>query len=69
MAVAAPAVISFQLTGRIVSQPAPLGVGRAIQMFLLDSRLRPLICEIASSTVSLPVTGSRATRSPWPAPW
>ena len=61
------ALLVFE-TGARWSQPTPDGAGRAIQISLLDSRERPLMPAIASSTVSLPVTGNRTTLSPKPAP-
>ena len=58
-------VIPFQSTGRTDSHPS--GPGRDTQMrWASDTAVSPLTWATASSTVSFPVAGSRATC--WPSP-
>ena len=64
VAVLAPRVMSIQLIGSTCSQPTPLGAGREIHIRCDDNCDNPPTLETASSTVSLPVMGWRATLSP-----
>ena len=60
--------MAAQSTGRIVLLSAWCGIGRAIQIFVLETCEIPPIARTALMTVSLPVQGMVRTLSPRPAP-